>query len=306
MDVRKIPLRSNRVREAATFRPYPEFPFATPMQLDAWLSTVKVSVLSALEWEWQRRFAIEPRIAGHSICFWFEKGAGTAWFGEPSNVVVFRQGDLLLIPQGVEHAIEIAADEDSHVHACHFHAHLSGIDLLKMLGFPWLVPYRRTSLCKQVCERLVREYAVRAPGWSSVLSSDLHSLLIHVLRTEPGLFKPRAGPGTDPDLPRLLPVLEWIDLHLHCREFTIADLAGHVSLSETHFRRLFQKVLGASPVQFIRERRIQRACSLLRSTDTPIKKISAACGFAEEAFFSRVFHRVAGTSPAAFRTLEML
>jgi AraC family transcriptional regulator len=77
-------------------------------------------------------------------------------------------------------------------------------------------------------------------------------------------------------------------------------------LSETHFRRLFHEVFGTSPVQFIRQRRIERACSLLRSTANPIKQIAADCGFAEEAFFSRVFHQALGKSPAAYRRAKML
>lgn len=307
MYVRKMPLQRDRVRDLNTFQPYPEFPIVPPVQLDSWLSAVTVKAVSALEWEWSRHWTIEARVLGDSMYFWFERGSGIAWFREPSNVYRFEKGDLLLIPQGVEHAIEGTADEEPHVFAVHFYANLfGGIDLLKMIGFPLLLPNRKSSTFKRVSERLVREYAVKAPGWSSVMSSEINSLLIHMIRTEANMFRPLGGIGFESELPRLLPVLDWIDRHLSSSEITVGDMADQIYLSETHFRRLFHKVFGASPVQFVRKRRIERACVLLRSTDSPIKQIANECGFAEEAFFSRVFHRLVGNSPAAYRKLEML
>ena len=307
MHARKVSLQKDQVRDASTFRPFPEFPSVSPAQLDSWLSAVKVRAVSALEWEWSRHWTIEARTLGDSMYFWFEKGSGRAWFGEPSNVVRFQKGDMLLIPQGVEHAIEGTAAEEPHVFAVHFYANLyGGIDLLKMIGFPLVMPARQSSPYKRVSERLVREYAVKAPGWASVMSSEINSLLIHMIRTEASIFRPLASIGFESELPRLLPVLDWIDRHLSSSEITVGDMAERIYLSETHFRRLFHKVLGTSPVQFVRKRRIERACVLLRSTDSPIKQIAYECGFAEEAFFSRVFHRLVGNSPAAYRKLEML
>lgn len=239
--------------------------------------------------------------------FWFERGSGKAYFGSPAKVYDFRAADMLLIPQGMEHSIEGTASEEPHVYAVHFYATLlGGIDLLYMLGFPLYIRGRQMAPYKQASERLVREYAVKTPGWSLAMTSEIFSILLYMIRAEVEFVTPLASIDCKAQLPRLQPVLDWIDDNLSCHEITLADLARQVFVSETHFRRLFQRVFGVSPVQFIRRCRVDRACALLRTTDLPIKQVAQNCGFAEDAFFSRVFHRLVGTSPAAYRRAELI
>jgi AraC-like DNA-binding protein len=237
---------------------------------------------------------------------WIESGSGTIWFGDPAEAVPFRAGDLLLIPQGVRHSIEATVAEESHVFAVHFFATLyGGTNYLKMMGFPYRIPGRRGSPYKESCERLAREFAVKPPGWRNAMRHDLYSMLLHMVRHEASLFSTSCSRlESQPLLPRLFPVLDWIDRNLSSPNITVADLSRQVCISETHFRRLFQQVFAISPVQFIRRRRIERACTLLRTTDKPIKQVAYCCGFAEDAFFSRVFHCLVGVTPAAYRRGE--
>ena len=302
-----LPLTTNQVRDAATFSPFKPFALVQPGQLDKWLSAVRIQAISALEWRWPKQWTIEPRTLNDSMYFWFKQGSGKVWFRSPSEVVHFKAGDLLLIPHGVEHAIHGSAHEEAHVYAVHFYATLfGGIDLLTMLGFPLHVPAQASSPLLAMSERLTRNAAVKAPGWERLMEDEIFALLMHVLRSRPDLFTPLRSIDHQSDLPRLVPVLNWIDQHISDHDFTVADLARQVYLSETHFRRLFHEVFGTSPVQFVRKRRIERACSLLRRTTLPIKQIAAECGFAEEAFFSRVFHKAIGKSPAVYRKAEVI
>lgn len=307
MTISDVQITTNRVRDEKTFCPFPEFSKASRAQLDGWLSAVDIKVISALEWEWPRHWIIESRVLSDSMYFWFKRGSGKAWFGDPSNVYQFHAGDLILIPQGLRHGIEGTSEEEPNVYAVHFHASLfSGINLLTMLGFPLRLPHRPCAPYKQSSEQLVREYAIKAPGWARSMADDVFSVLLYMLRNDGDQFTPLATVDHQTHLLRLLPVLEWIEAHLSSNEVTISDLARQIYISETHFRRLFHGVFGISPVQFIRQRKIERACTFLRTTDLPIKQIAQNCGYAEDAFFSRVFHRIVGTSPAAYRKAELL
>lgn len=264
-------------------------------------------MVSALEWNWPQRWQVGPRKLNDSMYFWFARGSGDVWFLDPSHRFHFSAGDLMLIPKGMEHAIQGCADEEPHVYAVHFYAELFGsIDLLDILGFPVHLPNRRGTPYRQISQRLVREYAVKAPGYSAAMAADVWQLLHYMIRSESSRFTPPATVGFESELPRLLPVLQWIEENLASHELTVGDLARKIHLSETHFRRLFHQVFGTSPVQFMRKRRVDRACALLRSTDMPIKQIAESCGFADDAFFSRVFHHLVGTSPAAYRRLELV
>jgi AraC family transcriptional regulator of arabinose operon len=307
MPTRKDQISTNLVRDAKTFRPFLEFSKASHAQLEEWLLAVDIKAVSALEWQWPRHWIIESRVLSNSMYFWFERGSGKVWFGDPSNVYLFKTGDLILIPQGIQHGIEGTSNEEPHVYAVHFHASLfSGVDLISMLGFPLHLPRRAGAPYKQTSDQLVREYAIKAPGWTKSMANDIYSVLLYMIRNDADKFRPLATVDHQTHLPRLLPVLKWIEAHLSSNEVTIADLARQVYISETHFRRLFNNVFGMSPIQFIRRRRIERACTLLRTTDLPIKQVAQRCGFAEDAFFSRVFNRIVGTSPAAYRKADLL
>ena len=81
----------------------------------------------------------------------------------------------------------------------------------------------------------------------------------------------------------------------------ISGLAAHLELSPSHFSRAFKEFFGRSPQQFILERRVEHAKGLLIATEDRLCDIAQACGFADQAHFSRVFHRATGAPPNAWR-----
>jgi LacI family transcriptional regulator len=74
-----------------------------------------------------------------------------------------------------------------------------------------------------------------------------------------------------------------------------------VPLSRSTLERRFREVLGRSPKHEILRLQVERAKSLLLSSDIPIKRIAASAGFQTPKYFSDAFERLVGTRPAAFR-----
>lgn len=83
---------------------------------------------------------------------------------------------------------------------------------------------------------------------------------------------------------------------------SLADLARECSLSVAQFARAFKRTTGVPPHQFLTERRIQRARSLLLLTDLPLADVAIRCGFADQSHFTKAFRRVVGVSPGSFRS----
>jgi AraC-like DNA-binding protein len=79
---------------------------------------------------------------------------------------------------------------------------------------------------------------------------------------------------------------------------TAADDAG---LSAYHFLRLFAKVLGVTPHQYLVRARLRRAARLLAEEERAITDIAYDVGFGDLSNFVRTFRRAAGVSPRAFR-----
>jgi len=85
------------------------------------------------------------------------------------------------------------------------------------------------------------------------------------------------------------------------RPITLAEAALISGLSPFHFVRKFRSVTGYSPVMFHTVLRMQRACEFLDDTSDPVALIGEQLGYLDPQHFSRVFKRVMGTSPRAYR-----
>jgi AraC-like DNA-binding protein len=92
----------------------------------------------------------------------------------------------------------------------------------------------------------------------------------------------------------------WIDAH--SREgVDLERAAREVGLSPFHFLRLFSKVLGVTPHQYLVRSRLRRAARLLCDEERSVTEIALDVGFGDLSNFVRTFHRAAGVSPLRFR-----
>lgn len=91
-------------------------------------------------------------------------------------------------------------------------------------------------------------------------------------------------------------------IHRHLTEpMTLEELANVNHLSVTHFSRLFRQHFGTSPMHYIIQQRMTRAATLLTETTSPIRLIGEAVGYEDAYYFSRIFKRVIGMTPRAYR-----
>jgi len=92
----------------------------------------------------------------------------------------------------------------------------------------------------------------------------------------------------------------WIDARAH-EPIDLAGAAGEAGLSPFHFLRLFTRVLGVTPHQYLVRSRLRRAARLLAEGDRPVTDIAYDVGFGDLSNFVRTFHRAARASPRDFR-----
>jgi AraC-like DNA-binding protein len=95
-------------------------------------------------------------------------------------------------------------------------------------------------------------------------------------------------------------VISYIEANLDTR-IKNSDLAAVARLSVFHFNVAFRKSVGDSPHGYIIRRRMERAQGLMLSTDASLSEIAATCGLADQAHFTRLFRRIVGESPGAWR-----
>ena len=95
-------------------------------------------------------------------------------------------------------------------------------------------------------------------------------------------------------------VTSHVEAHLG-RPIRNDDLASLERLNPSHIGRAFRNSFGEKPHEYVIRRRVERALGLLLSTDAPISEIALDCGLADQSHLSRLFRRIAGESPRAWR-----
>lgn len=78
-------------------------------------------------------------------------------------------------------------------------------------------------------------------------------------------------------------------------------LASIAQMPTSSFVRNFTRLFHESPQAFYMQRRLAQASHLLEQTGITIEEVAEACGFCDRNYFTSVFTRKTGISPAAFR-----
>lgn len=84
-------------------------------------------------------------------------------------------------------------------------------------------------------------------------------------------------------------------------DLSIAEIAQACRLSRSYFTTAFRQTLGQTPHQWMTMQRIQRARELMAASQLPLAEIAAACGFADQSHFTRVFAKATGLPPSRWR-----
>ncbi len=95
-------------------------------------------------------------------------------------------------------------------------------------------------------------------------------------------------------------VIAYIDANLST-PLQAKHLANLVNLSVSHFFRAFKVSVGVTPCEYITRRRVELARELMATTEEPLAQVALGCGLSDQSSFCRVFRRVVGQSPSAWR-----
>jgi AraC family transcriptional regulator of arabinose operon len=85
------------------------------------------------------------------------------------------------------------------------------------------------------------------------------------------------------------------------KKLSLEILAEHAGLSPSHYSMLFRQKTSRPPMDYLIHLRIQKACQLLDATKRRINDIGNQVGYEDPYYFSRIFKKVMGISPAQYR-----
>ena len=86
----------------------------------------------------------------------------------------------------------------------------------------------------------------------------------------------------------------------YAEPITLNMLAEKFYINKFYLERCFKQIVGCTPLAYLKNVRIDRAKTLLLSTDFTISEISLQVGFASASHFAKTFQKVTGMTPSAF------
>lgn len=140
-----------------------------------------------------------------------------------------------------------------------------------------------------------------AEGGTDVSMEEAALLLVDRFLARGGPTRPAWAPRVV-DRRRAVESALWMEAHAD-QPAQLATLARRAGLSAFHFLRLFTRVLGVTPHQYLVGARLRRAARLLADPARPVTDVAFEVGFGDLSHFVRTFRRAAGVSPSRFRRL---
>ncbi len=142
-----------------------------------------------------------------------------------------------------------------------------------------------TLLCKKV-------------GYEFMTQGYLYQLLGVIL--EEHLYEEKVTNSmTSNRLDSIKSVLDYISENYY-NNITLDALAKIAGMNPKYFCRYFRSMTERTPIDYLNYYRIECACEMLSTKDISIKEAAISCGFNDESYFIKTFHKYKGTTPKQF------
>jgi AraC family transcriptional activator of pobA len=169
------------------------------------------------------------------------------------------------------------------------HGHSGGVLRLE-------VPADRRSMWDNVIRSIETELSARQEGHRQAALAHLTLLLIELARLARDVVADLRRSGE----PLLADVFAVIDRR-HAEALSLRDVAGELSMTPGHLTTVVRRRTGRTVQEWIIERRMAEARTLLEQTNLPVAEVARRVGVNDPGYFSRLFSRIHGISPRKWR-----
>ena len=159
------------------------------------------------------------------------------------------------------------------------------------------VPWNRDALAS--IEAAWHSAALEPSGFQFQIRSALSQLVFQLVSQLPA--EPRTpSEKALRDESRVKDMMRFIQSH-YAQELTTAQIAASTAISESECLRCFRATIGTTPIQYLRQFRVQKAAELLAGTTLKVGDVGSRCGFQEMSYFSKTFRELKGCTPSVYR-----
>lgn len=224
---------------------------------------------------------------------------GSGWCEMDNKTLRVEANQILIIPRGKPHIYGTSESEPWSIHWLH----LTGthVDYLINQVFNDIDVFDVDAVSVATLRQLFQEcYDLFLGGFvlqRLIYLSQICHYLLGCIFFNNRSFSPTLRSSRFHDLE---PTMTFLHQSIN-KPLTLKEIADHAGLSVSHFSFLFKQQTNYSPMDYFIHLKIQHACTLLTLTDKIVRDIGQAVGYEDPYYFSRIFTKIIGKSPTAFR-----
>ncbi|WP_426452540.1 helix-turn-helix domain-containing protein [Paenibacillus sp. S-38] len=228
------------------------------------------------------------------------------------SVYQIHPGDLVLIDSHAVHKTSERSEPDHERIVLHFApSFFTGYpqEEKELLLSPFVRPHPVVRLnlherrqAEALLVSLLTELDEQPPGYTLHIRHMAAELLLFAARHTLVQESPPAD-ELSPVQRKVRDIVRHMNLH-YGESLQLDTLARQYFISKSHLSRVFKEVTGFGFTEYLNLTRIKEAERLLRETDWSITRVSEHCGFENFSHFGKMFKKLSGLSPRAYRKLK--
>ncbi len=247
---------------------------------DEGLKNVEILAVLELSWHDVDQKAL-PR-PYHALSFRIK---GDNEFITANETIGAVTNDIVFVPKGVGFH-QKAGDEK--LYCIHFLA--DGADADRIVKFS----ASNGVLFQNLFSTMYNRWVHKKPGYKMGVMSDFYKIISKIQSRQ---STSHLLPSSD----NMHDILEYIHEHFTEQDLSVSSLSENFSISESYFRKLFNKHFGVSPIQYINNLRVSYATELIGAQYYKINEIAEMSGFSDSKYFSTVIKQKCGKSPSELK-----
>ena len=158
----------------------------------------------------------------------------------------------------------------------------------------------RSEEIKSISERLVSAVSDEERGSELLVQGLITEFLGFIIKHKLFTDEKIADKRSTGQLVPFKRVVSYIEQN-YAQKIMLADLAKTAGMTPKYFCSFFYGMTRKTPIEYVNNYRIERACEQLLSTEMSITDIGLNCGFNEISYFIKTFRKAIGTTPHQYR-----
>ena len=217
-------------------------------------------------------------------------GAGT--FCTTDKTYTVKRGDLLYLPQNAHYRHSTSGETIIAIHFINYSYNKKNtIEILTINHY---------TEAENLVQNMYHIWNEKKQGYQYLCLSILYQLLYLLNQQAHNDYIQSVNPNE-----KIKAAIDYIHTHFRSEQISISKLARLSAVSETYFRKLFQKIYSVPPSQYIICLRLEYASQLLQSKLYTVSEVSEKAGFNDTKYFSKLFKRHYHKSPSKYQNLNL-